>query len=412
MANDKPKRQNAIAHGALDAEVLINTVPGLMRLLSANQVYQIQSLLDAAVVNPILQQEADDIYRKSITLQIGQQVNRDPAMVERAQKIYDKMIPISEKNHHIRLNYKLMMALDAFIPRTDNPDEADYLSKVKHTLDSRGVWLRITQPFVRSSEDRSVHHLDPRQWQLWFSLGYDGGAIKTADATIDRDELLSNAMLGAGYYTSVHTGIIQTKLEQKFGQLGIEIEDGLAEHDRLITRYRHAAIGVAEISDFIGGAELPHRGIWVRPQDLITKARYATVGGNVVAAQVYVIVAAKAVQYNAELLADYAERSSSGAASAVGILRVAKTACEIAGTVLLLTGVGVGIARLGSRAAQEVITGEVVEKFIYDYAKKNGIAEAELSVPRYIKMPKGTTLGNMKGAHSSGIGTTSYGEFF
>ena len=252
MARDQRNRQKTIAHGAANAEALIDTIPGLRRLLSEAQVHNIQNILDAAVLNPALKKEGDDIYRRSVTLQIGTQVNRDAAMVEKAQRVYDKMIIVSEADHHIRLDHNKMLSADALMPRTDNPDESDYLMKVKSTLAARGIWLRIGQPLVRNSEDPSQHVLDPMQWQLWFSLGYDGDTIPTKDGTIDRDELLSTTMLGAGYYRSVHTGHIETKLKRKIAQLDAEIEDGISEHRRLIARKRDAFFGVAEISDALG----------------------------------------------------------------------------------------------------------------------------------------------------------------
>jgi hypothetical protein len=404
MAND---RQNAIAHGAVNVQALIETIPGLKRLLSDEHIHQIQNILDAAVLNPELRKQGDDIYQRSVTLQIGTQVNRDAAMVAKAQRFYDKMIKVSEADHHIRLDFNKMLSADALMPRTDNPDEAEYLLKVRNTLATRGVWLRIGQPFVRSNEDPSQHLLDPKQWQLWFSLGYDGDTIPTKDGTIDRDELLSTTMLGAGYYRSVHTGHIQSKLKRKVSQLDAEIDDGISEHRRLIARKRDAFFGVAEVSDFLGGANLPGISIWDHPQNLMVKALSSNVGGDVMAAQVFLMVAARAVQYNAELLADYAERSSNGAARAIGILKVAKTAGEIADVVLVMTGVGAGIRiiRGGSKIAQEVAMDEAAKKFVSNYAKKNGISEAELAMTRYVRQPKGTILGYTKGGHSGGMGT-------
>ncbi|MDM7922441.1 MAG: hypothetical protein QUS14_09080 [Pyrinomonadaceae bacterium] len=414
MAQRRGDRQKAAALGAVDAKELIATIPGLAAALSPAQVEHIQNLLDAAVLNPVLKKEADDLYRQSVTHQIGSQVNRDPEKVEKAQRVYDKMILVSEQDYHIRLDINKLLTADALTPRTDNPDEVNYLAKVRNTLAGRGIWLRVTQPYVRDVQDPSSHVKDPRKWQLWFSLGYDGDEIPTKDGKIDRDELLSTTMLGAGYYTAVHTGYVQTKLKAQMARLSVELDDGIEEHERLIKRYRDAFPGVAEISDFLGGAELPSRSIWTRPRQLYTKALYANVGGNVLEAQVYLVVAAIIVQANAESLAVYYDRSASGAGTAVKILKVAKTAGEIAEAALILTGIGAvvrggravkGGANVAAELAERKARDEAAEKLATEYAKKNGIPVSELSVPKYVPQPKGSVAGYRKGGHSSGAGT-------
>lgn len=411
MGRRRGDRQKAAAMGAVDAKQLIATMPGLAAALSAEQVQHIQDLLDAAVLNPELKKEADDIYRRSVTSQIGSQVNRDPEIVEKAQQIYDKMILVSEEDYHIRLDVNKLLSADALIPRTDNPDEAAYLNKVRNTIASNGIWLRVTQPYVRDAEDPSSHIKDPRKWKLWLSLGYDGDAIPTKDGKIDRDELLSTTMLGAGYYTAVHTGHVQMTLKRELTRLGVEMESVIEEHERLISRHRNAFFGVAEISDFLGGADLPKRSIWNRPRDLYLKALHSNIGGNVLASQAYLVIAAILVQYNAEALAAYAERSGAGAGIVVKVLKVAKTAGQVAEVGLVLTGVGVAVrgvrggAKVTAEVAERKVRDEMAEKLAHEYAKKNGISAAELSVPKHVPQPKGSIAGNRKGGHSSGAGT-------
>lgn len=408
MATD---RKQAIALGAVDARKLIDTIPGLMPALSADQIRQIQRVLDAAIVNPVIQKEADDLYRRSVTAQIGNQVNRDPEIVKRAYKTADQMIPVSEQDRHVRLDYQKLLTSDALSPRTDNPDEANYLVRVRNTLSAKGIWLRISQPLVRDPDDRSRHIRDPKQWQLWLSLGYDGDAIPTKDGKVDRDELLATTMLGAGYYRAVHTGDVQTILKRELARLSVDLETGIAEHNQFIARKRQAAPGVAEVSDFVGGADLPSRSIWDAASRLHLKALFANVGGNVLASRVYLVIAAIIVRNNAELIAEYAKRSGAGAAIAIRWLQRAKTAGKVAEAALVVTGVGAGIRALrgGTTAATEVVARSAVddaaEKLALEYAKKNGISASELSIPRYVTQPKGTILGGRKAGQSSGAGT-------
>jgi hypothetical protein len=205
-------------------------------------------------------------------------------------------------------------------------------------------------------------------------------------------------MLGAGYYTAAHTGPMQTKLKKLLARIEVEYDDCYAEHMRVLDRYRRAAPGVAEISDFLGGADLPSIGIWDRPHKMILKALNVNLGGDVITAQVYFVVAAMIVTHNAQLLADHAERSSAGAAAAVTILEAVKTAAQVVETGLTIFGVGAGIRAL--RVGGEAATGlarhraleEATEKLMVDYAKKNGISAAELSVRKYVPQPPGTKL--------------------
>src|SRR5262249_32251440 len=121
-------------------------------------------------------------------------------------------------------------------------------------------------------------------------------------------------------------------------------EEGVQEHNRLRARYRNAAPGVAEISDSVGGADLPDISIWDYPSSLVLKARQAKIHGNVMAPQTYLVVAAVATRNAAQLLAIYAEKSGPGAAEIVGALKVLKTAGQVAEVALALTGV-VALAR-------------------------------------------------------------------
>jgi hypothetical protein len=405
MANDRRDRQNAIAQGALDAHTLIGTVPGLMQLLSEGHVHQIQTILDAAVLNPILKKQADDLYRQSVTLQIGSQVNRDAATVAKAQRSFDKMIKVPEADHHIRLDFNKMLSADALMPRTDNSDEAEYLLKVRSTLATRGVWLRIGQPFVRRNEDSSQHLLDPKQWQLWFSLGYDGDTIPTKDATIDRDELLSTTMLGAGYYRSVHTGYIQSKLKLKMAQLEAAIEVGMEEHHRLIQRKKDAPVGVPLFSDWLLSTahSLPGIRIWGRPKILLDKAVISNISGDVITAQTQLYIAAKTVEFNAELLAEYAEKSSNGAARAMVVFKVIETAAEIAEVVLILNGVGIGMRAL--RSGTRLALSEGAEGLVSNRAKKSAMSQMERRIPRYTVRPKGPSFGRPRLGNMKGVGT-------
>ena len=260
--------------------------------------------------------------------------------------------------------------------------------------------MRLTQPWGRNGPQPTV-------WEFWFSLGPDGDTITTDDAIIDRDELFGTTMLGAGYYRAVTTGHVQTRLKQGLANLEAAYDSGWSLHMTLMRHRHEAAPLVPEVADALGGARFPDFSIWDRAHKLRMKALEANVGGNVLAAQVYLIVAAQAVEYNAQLLADYVGRTVGGAETAVKVLKVASKAGEVAEGVLLVVGVGAGV-RVVRTAGSKVISQEArydaTERLVARYAKRAGISEAELRSVRYVPQPRGTILGNVKGGHSAGYG--------
>ncbi|MEZ5584850.1 MAG: hypothetical protein R3F37_20650 [Candidatus Competibacteraceae bacterium] len=275
MAQEARNRQKAKELGAPDAEALIATVPSLARLLSKNQVAQIQNVLDAAVLNPMYEEAYRKAMKASVISRAGNLVLRDRAKERRARRILDRRIRVSKDDQHIRVDYNKMLTPNALVPRTNNPDEADYLTKVRQILNTKGVWLRLSQPY-------DVRGRDPRVWEFWFSLGYKGDIIETDDAFINRDELLGTTMLGAGYYRSVLTGPVQTKLDRAISNFDTQYDNGWSLHTELMKNRHSAAPDVAKVADLLGGASFPPITIWERPHKLRIKAVEANVGGNVI----------------------------------------------------------------------------------------------------------------------------------
>jgi len=401
-------RTRAIALRALDATRLINSRFSQANLtMTSAQIAQAQNVLDAAVVNPAVQKEYQAMYRKSIIGRVGSQFAFDAKISRQADRIAEGMIPVSESDRHIRLNFRLLLLGDALTPTTDNPDEAQYLKKVLATLEHRGVWLRLGQPWVRDPNQSASVSIDPRRFDVWLSLGYDGDTIPSRDGGLTRDALLGTTTIGAGYYSEVHDGPVQRGLQKEIRRLEGQIGAGVEEHARLIKRKADAAFGVAELSDLFGGADLPPRSIWEHPQRLLLKALEVKVGGNVNLSQPYLLVAAIATRNNAQLLATYAEKSAAGAGAAVSILQVAKTAGQIAEAGLALTGV-VGLARGATAVATGTAATSVdaaAQRVVARYIAKNPELAADLNKVRWVPGPKGTTLGGIKGGHSSGMGT-------
>ena len=406
MADD---RTRAIALKAADARALLQKhLPYVLHVLTSAQLAQVQRVLDAEVVNPEVAKQANDVYRKSVTAQSGNLVLRDEKMVNRAYRIMASQIKASESDHHIRLDYSRLLTVDALTPVTDNPDEREYLGRVRNTLESKGIWLRFDKQLVRDPDDASRWIVDPRTFRAWLSVGYDGDAIPTNDGQLDREELLGTVLFGAGYYDAVHRGPTQRSLERQIAILSAEMDSGIAEHHRLIMRKAKAPI-VSGISDFVGGADLPDHNIWDYPQKMLLKALDLNKGGNVFKSPGYLVAAAIATRNNANLLAQYADDSASGAGRVITVLKVAKTAGQVAEVGLAVTGV-VGVVRgtvsvAGGAAAGDAAVDAAAERMIAKHYAKDAEIMADLNKVKWVPQPKGSVAGGVKPGTSSGAGT-------
>lgn len=410
-AADRRRRSRATALKAADARGLLQaSLPFALEHMTAEQVGKMQRVLDAAVVNPEVEKEADALYRRSVIAESGSLVNRDPGMVRRAERAMKSYVPVSESDKRIRLDFKTLLSSDALTPRTDNPDEGAYLARVRQTLAGKGVWLRFAPKLVRDPEDPSRHVIDQRTFEIWLSLGPDGDPIPTKSGELTRDVLIGTTGIGAGYHERVNQGPIQSALDREIRRLIRNIESGMEQHDILARIRRDAFVGVTEISDLLGGADFPDKAIWDQPHKLVVRAMEMNVGGNVSGSQVFLVTAAIVTRNAARLLADYIDDSSSGVERAVKVLKVAKTAGQVAEVGLAVTGV-VGLARGAAGlagAGEAALAGEVevaAEQLARRYAARNGIGAEELSQVRYVRQPPGSVGGGVKPGGSSGAGT-------
>ena len=208
----------------MPATLLQKHLPYVLHVLTPAQLAQVQRVLDAEVVNPEVAKQANEVYRKSVTAQSGNLVLRDQKTVDRAYRIMATQIKASESDQHIRLDYKRLLTVDALTPVTDNPDEREYLGRVRNTLENKGIWLRFDNELVRDPDDSSRWIVDPRTFRAWLSVGYDGDAIPTNDGQLDREELLGTVLFGAGYYDAVHRGPTQRSLERQIAILSVEMD--------------------------------------------------------------------------------------------------------------------------------------------------------------------------------------------
>ncbi len=398
----------ASLNGASLVEVLTTSGFSLvLQALTAAQRKQLQNYLDAAVVNPVVRKEAEALLRKG-TRRYGDIVYTDPEAKRRADRAMRDRIAVGKLDDRVRLDIAKLLDAKALVPTTDNPDEADYLERVRKTLEQRGVWLRLAQKLVRDAADPSQWVSDPRQFEVWLSLGPDGDEIPTKSGRIDREALLGTTVLGAGYYDSVHRGSVQKALEHEITRLSSEIDAGMTHHFELARIRRNAALGVVFVSDKLGGATFPDVAIWQGPHRILLRAMGMLNDGKIYGCRALLVTAALATRNAAHLLARYIDDTTSGGASAVKMLKVARTAGKVAEVGLMATGVVAlvrgGAAVAGSTSVSEATVDALAEREVAKYLARNPELAGELSQVRLVAGPKGTVLGNVKGGHSAGYG--------
>ena len=380
MSNGYPGpqgRQRAIKLGATEASPLIGSVlPFVQNKMTSAQLGQVQKVLDAAVVNPALEKEYDDLMRKAIVDPALVQdylsaaryspegyspfraKGRDPNMVRRADKLLEERIVITAADKRVRLDFGKLLAPEALTATTDNPDEKRFLITVLHTLAAKGVWLRFEPQFVHIPNDATV--IDNRTFQAWLSVGPYGGSIPTEDGRITRDALM-NGPFAISYYDQVVKGKVQSALDNAINLVATEIFHWEQVHQQQESARATAALGVVWTSDHLGGADYPSVKIWDLPDQLLKRAQNENNSGNLKRAGKTIVLAALATKLNAKRLNQYIDDEMKGAGRAVKALSFAAKAGKVAGDILIITGafgaltelMGAEAADVGLRAAAE-----------------------------------------------------------
>ena len=402
-------RKHAAALGAATIGEVLTTAgyATVLAQLTAGQHIQLQTYLDALVIDPVVQQEANDVLRKGTKI-YGQIVYTDPEARRRADKVMRAYVPLHQLDDCVRLQLTPLLDSKALVPTSDNPDELDYLDKVRKTLEYHGVWLRLSPKMVRDADDPSRWVKDPRHFEVWLSLGPRGDTIPTRTGRIDRQALLSTQVIGANYYEKVDQGPVQSALDREVRRLSSEIDDGMQLHIEIARIRREATVGVVEASDFLGGADFPSMDIWDGPHKILVRAMNLMNEGRIWGARALLIVSAIAVRDAANLLHKYIDKSTSGAERSVKVLKVARTAGKVAEVGLAVTGVGAlalsGSAGAGTVAVTESSVDALAEREVGRYLARNPDLAGELNQVRLAPGPRGTILGNVKGGHSAGAG--------
>lgn len=404
-----PSRQRAIALKAPTlAEVLgANGFSRVYETLTAGQRQQMQRYLDAQVVDPEVWREAEEIRRKG-TKYYGSLTVVDPAMQRKADRVMRQFISVGKQDDRVRIRLDKFLDEAAFAPTTDNPDEAIYLEKVRHTLLERGVWLRLNPKLVRDAQDPSRWVRDPRRYEVWLSLGPNGDAIPMKNGRIDREALMGTQLFGAGYYTEVHMGQVEKTLKREIDRLSSEIDDGMALHAQMNRIRGQAMPGVVAVSDALGGADYPDINIWQGPHKLVLRAYDLKNEGKTYGCRIFLVVAALATRDAARRLSRAIDKSTGAAESTVKVLKVVRTAAAVAEVALLVTGVGLAMrgAAAARTLASETAMDALAERELAKYVARNPEIASEINQVRWIRGPRGTVAGGSKSAarHEMGHG--------
>ncbi len=267
-----------------------------------------------------------------------------------------------------------MLSTDALKPRSDNPDEAAYLNYLRQALVEKGIWLRIEPKLVRDPDPDNYGHwiYDGKSFRVWLSFGPNGDPIPLEAPRITREKLLKNPLIATGYYEQVIQGPTLRKFHQQVNLLESQIRIGFSEHARLEQRKDQAPI-VGGISDFVGGATLPNISIWDGPHKAVVKALTLSNQGNLKLASANLANAAMLTRNAAQLIADYAKASASGAASVVTFLKVVVVVGEIAEFAMMI-----GDALKVGRIVKEVATGEEALEIAKTQVARGGRESMEL----------------------------------
>ena len=458
-------RKRAIALKALDArELLGSALPEVLKIMSNAQIQQMQKVLDAAVVNPVVQREYADAIRRSIVSQgrpggnyegvyhNGVMVLRDKSQVRRADRIFEQQIPISNADKRIRIDFWSLLTPDAFVPMTNNPDEAEFYFDLAEQLEERGVWLCFEPRKVRDPEDPGHWIIDPRNFEVWLSFGIGKwpNPIPTKTGLISQESLKGTNSIGASFYDRVWRGPFMKGLAQAMDELFEAIQDGEQEHLRQERVRDEAAPLVPTISDWLGGAEFASPKVWKKPHTLYMKAWDMRNGGDVLGAVGMVVASAVLTEILTIKLEEYKQRTQAGAGRAVGILEVIVIVSSVADIAapLLRAGAKFFLRRMVKSAAKGeagavaksatrmraaendlVRRGEGYMKEMTEWMKKNPDASAadhvtaveramrkwKVKEAEWMKVapgPKGSISGNRKGGHSSGNAGLGMDKFF
>lgn len=364
-------RSRAAALGAPEASAVIaDQLPALLPHVGPAQLDRLQTVIDAAAVNPAVEAEVAALESKA-WIRYGSLAVRDERIGHRADRARERLVPVGEGDRRIRLDYRRLVDAGVFPATAANPDEARFLALLRRRLEASGVWLRVNDRRITRGPGGATWERSMVP-ELWLSLGPDGDHIPAPRGQLTREALLETTAIGALHYRTVYQNPARVEMDRLSARLQGEIVAGATEHGAEKAKRDNPSIPyVPEIAEWIGDAEFPDPNVWSVAWVLYRTGSDLLLQNQVDAARPFLLAAAAVARSASAALAEYVDRRSSGAAVAVKWLERVETAAAIVGSVLTVGGIVRGgvmaaraaaakeIARAAPRAPGWVVSGEI-----------------------------------------------------
>jgi hypothetical protein len=286
-----------------------------------SDISQVQYVLDAASVNADVEKQYNAAMKNAISSRIGNQVNYDQRIVARGDKIRRTAMRVTKNDYHIRLDFKRFIASDALLPQSNNPDELEYLTHVKHALETNGIWLNMESNWYDTKEH--AFNQDKTRFRVWLSYGKNGRAIDAPLGYVDRHQILRAVSIGKGFYAEVYHGPVAQQFDKFVTRTKINLELGKDEHMRIMKINHEAGAAVVGAAELIGVAgDLPDFSIWQIPDDLLTKALQLRNSGDMANAHRLLLLSIINAKRNLSKIEEYESKTRKGAEKAANISRI------------------------------------------------------------------------------------------
>jgi hypothetical protein len=424
------ERKFAKELGVMDASDLIKAkYPAILGALTPPQIDQVQRQLDADIINASLDRQREDHDRKSIVgrTSTGRAVH-DPGKAAAPFRARMAKIVLKDADTLIRVDAQKLLLPGAFVPTSDNPDEAAYLLQVKAALATQGVWLRFFPNASQMAHSQYARN-DHRRWFVNLWLGSDPrNEIKSPTGQLNRQVLLAVPTLGKDYYHYVHNGRTLKFLRHATEAVRSKInvarqlhDDWDPAHGEIRTRLLEWGIVNGVGNGMLGlNVKYPSKDIWKDPLQTLDLARKMEAAGEITEATKLTAFAAFQAEWCARAVVEYANfiNSTKGAAGFVlKILQVLDDLGRIADMILLVRQLGKSIIRrvagAGSGAAEQASKAVVTPSVSEPVPKYHGReAHAPTHYPGFQeeKVAYEITVDKANATIDSGIGRIASGD--
>lgn len=229
MSNDYPGsmgRRLAVQLHARDARKLLKSkLPYILHALTPADIARFQKVLDAEVVDPVLDKQRAAAIRKEVDREHAHGIYRDPSRgpvhsSQRMRRINREYINVTLADRYIQIpiDYHKLLVPGALRPGSGLSEESEYLTQIKREFHHHGVYLEI-----------APNSGAPGGYYIWLSAGSPGRIIHTKDGRLTHEDLLEWWLRPIhGMYRALHTPVSSIKSVKSSSGIwfGIGIQGG------------------------------------------------------------------------------------------------------------------------------------------------------------------------------------------